>query len=463
MQVSTRGPKGALFVVVLALAVSGSSLTSAGAGARARLLTRSDRTIAPGLTLTKINDPSGPYQIRILTVEPSFPITIDMAAAGPLPSLAPTSAMAQSDGAIAAINGDFGAFEGRPLHAFAVDGQLDQTGFQNGASFAISHDELHTYIQPSHVGVHGKNRTTGATFGVDLWNQGPPGPDQIAGFTKYGGKQQRPPSSGCLASLKRGSAIHWYPGQQGVFRNYTVVAESCSAPVTFGKRGVAILASKPWGTGAATLQALVPGASVRIGWRVVGTSTWTGAMEMMGGMPLLVDNGAVVARNNCGTYFCDLNPRTGIGVTADGKVLLVTVDGRAPGISIGMTLSGFAKYMLSLGAVYAVNMDGGGSTAMWVSGTGLVNRPSDSTGERSVPNAILVLPGADPNEPTPLHRLVAVRSASATRSAELEATDPGSTGGLLNALASGAFGYHQSLPHELQGIANEFARANTTS
>jgi hypothetical protein len=75
------------------------------------------------------------------------------------------------------------------------------------------------------------------------------------------------------------------------------------------------------------------------------------------------------------------HPRTGLGVTADGRVLMVTVDGRRSG-SAGVTLAEMGQLMKSLGAMHAFNMDGGGSTAMarYKPATGMfgvANRPSD--------------------------------------------------------------------------------------
>ncbi|MGW3957538.1 phosphodiester glycosidase family protein [Streptomyces sp. NPDC004752] len=84
-------------------------------------------------------------------------------------------------------------------------------------------------------------------------------------------------------------------------------------------------------------------------------------------------------------------PRTLAGVDRDGRLLLVTVDGRRPGVSEGFTLAEAADFMRSLGAVQALNLDGGGSTAMAVDGA-LVNTTSDATGERAVGDTIQVLP-----------------------------------------------------------------------
>ncbi|GII34204.1 phosphodiester glycosidase family protein [Planotetraspora mira] len=84
-------------------------------------------------------------------------------------------------------------------------------------------------------------------------------------------------------------------------------------------------------------------------------------------------------------------PRTMAGIDRQGRLLLVTVDGRLSGGSEGFTLAEGAAFMRSLGAVDALNLDGGGSSTTVVNGT-LVNRPSDATGERPVGDTIQVLP-----------------------------------------------------------------------
>ena len=79
-------------------------------------------------------------------------------------------------------------------------------------------------------------------------------------------------------------------------------------------------------------------------------------------------------------------------MTADGRLLLVTVDGRAPGHSVGASFEESAGIMRALGAADAVNLDGGGSTAMTV-GRALVTRPSDPTGERPIADALVLTGG----------------------------------------------------------------------
>ena len=78
-------------------------------------------------------------------------------------------------------------------------------------------------------------------------------------------------------------------------------------------------------------------------------------------------------------------------MTGDGKLLLVAVDGRQPGHSVGASFEESAAIMKALGAVEAVNLDGGGSTGVTL-GEELLTRPSDATGERPIGDAIVLLP-----------------------------------------------------------------------
>jgi hypothetical protein len=85
------------------------------------------------------------------------------------------------------------------------------------------------------------------------------------------------------------------------------------------------------------------------------------------------------------------HPRTLIGAGDDGAIWLVTVDGRNPSLSLGMSFAELQRLSTRLGLRSALNLDGGGSTTMWVAGK-TVNHPSDPGGPRKVSDAILVLP-----------------------------------------------------------------------
>lgn len=83
------------------------------------------------------------------------------------------------------------------------------------------------------------------------------------------------------------------------------------------------------------------------------------------------------------------SPRTAVGICRDGSLILLVVDGRNESLSQGATLEELADLMIGLGAVDAVNFDGGGSSTMVVEG-GVVNAPSEKGGERPIADALLV-------------------------------------------------------------------------
>jgi len=116
---------------------------------------------------------------------------------------------------------------------------------------------------------------------------------------------------------------------------------------------------------------------------------------IIGGGPVLVKEGKVIApaaaeAEQFGEEISRTrHPRTAIGVRADGFLVLVTVDGRQPKKSVGMTLEELAVLMRNFGCAEAMNLDGGGSTTMVINGR-VVSNPSDAAGERPVSDALLV-------------------------------------------------------------------------
>jgi hypothetical protein len=120
------------------------------------------------------------------------------------------------------------------------------------------------------------------------------------------------------------------------------------------------------------------------------TPPWANVPDALGGGPVIVREGKPVFRSLEGFTTDQLayrHPRTGVGQTADGRIMLVAVDGRQPGYSTGLTNFELALTMMRLGCVTASALDAGGSTTMAFDGK-LLNRPSDSGGERSVAEAL---------------------------------------------------------------------------
>ena len=89
------------------------------------------------------------------------------------------------------------------------------------------------------------------------------------------------------------------------------------------------------------------------------------------------------------------HPRSLIGRDERGAIWLITVDGRAQGKGEGMSISEVKAMASNIGLVDALNLDGGGSTTLWVRSAGVINHPCgnnrfDPYGQRVVPSAILV-------------------------------------------------------------------------
>jgi hypothetical protein len=145
------------------------------------------------------------------------------------------------------------------------------------------------------------------------------------------------------------------------------------------------------GTTAPKLQAEAP-VGTTIASRMILQPTWTGVTDALGGGPVLVRDGKAVFRSLedfTSDQISPRNPRAGVGQTADGRILLVAVDGRQPGYSVGMSTFELAQTLVRLGAVTGSAVDSGGSVTVAFDGQ-LLNRPSDPGGERPVKEALLV-------------------------------------------------------------------------
>ena len=114
----------------------------------------------------------------------------------------------------------------------------------------------------------------------------------------------------------------------------------------------------------------------------------------IGGGPVLVQNGKLRITNNEERMFAgkagnDLHPRTAMGYTATGKLIILVVEGRNPGKAEGASLPDLANIFINLGAVEALNLDGGGSSCMLVQGKETI-RPSDKEGQRAIPAVFMI-------------------------------------------------------------------------
>lgn len=115
-------------------------------------------------------------------------------------------------------------------------------------------------------------------------------------------------------------------------------------------------------------------------------------VDITNGVPQLIKDGKLditwQQEKTTKSFVETRHPRTAVAKLKDGKFLMITVDGRSES-SGGIGLYDLANYLLQLGAADAMNLDGGGSTTMFLDGK-VVNHPSDKEGERKISDAILV-------------------------------------------------------------------------
>jgi flagellar hook assembly protein FlgD len=143
-------------------------------------------------------------------------------------------------------------------------------------------------------------------------------------------------------------------------------------------------------------QAPIVGAEALVGAPVLVhltlTPSWAGVTDALGGGPVIVRNGRPVFRASelfSTEQLLPRDPRAAIGQLPDGRIVLVAVDGRQPGYSVGVTNFELAQAMQQLGCLTASALDAGGSTTMAFEGQ-LLNKPSDPGGELQVAEALLV-------------------------------------------------------------------------
>jgi hypothetical protein len=336
---------------------------------------------------------------RIVTIDRSVGYDVrSTLASGGLVGRLPTTEIARRWNAIVAVNGDFFQPDGQPAHEFATGGRLLRAPGLIEDQVGLDMRKPKTYVGTPQIITIAKVEETGAQTSIDHFNDvGDPGPDQTAMYTPEGARAFTPPAGACYARLKP-TAAPFLETNGDASQMHLVASTSCDpAPATIGSDDIFV--AKSDGSRAAYLKAIKPGQHVKIEWTL--NPQWPNVLDSTGSNTTLVHAGApsddVVIAD--GPFYATVGPRTAVGQLADGRIVLVTLDGRKRGYSVGMTPFDFASFLTSIGVVEATNLDGGGSTTLTVNGL-LVNRPSDPGGERAVGTALVVVPAGTP-DPVP--------------------------------------------------------------
>jgi len=276
-------------------------------------------------------------------------------------------------------------------------------------------------------------------------------------FTSDGALLEVPPHGACYAGLAP-FGPRSMTAEGSVLTPLQATGNRCGGDRPVVPETGGVLTANQYFANEPFLRSLTAGTSVQLATQL----GFPGTVDAIGGNPLLVVGGRVQTDLAGPGSFYARNPRTAVGVTDTGTLLLVVVDGRQGAYSAGMTMVELADLMQALGARDAINLDGGGSSTMVLNGL-VVNRPSDG-GERRVSSALVVLPGADAGQADLEARGVVTTGSARTvpdsgagvsdRMVGPAVTDPASTGGLADALRRSGV----RLPPELSRTADAFAR-----
>lgn len=369
---------------------------------------RVERPIGPGVRLFQWTQPAGPnalYAVEVDTSDPFIGVGVSLGQGETL-GLEPLSHQADrltrpDRYPIAGVNGDYFYYPakrqpGIPTSAAVLDGELIRTPFPRSA-LVISPD-----APPSIRILKARSRVTlpdGSERALDTVNQAR-GADQLVLFTPRYGATTRTDATGTEVYLRP----EVFPLQHGVTHLTRVLAVQQSAGDGAIQPGCWVLSGS--GSAGMLLKSLKPDDTVSI--RVDFDPALGPKDQVLGGGPRIVRDGKVSIEAEGGSqgdaFARTRYPRTAVGFNGR-KLYLLAVDGRQNGYSVGMSLFELAKVMVDLGCTDAMNLDGGGSTTLWVRGS-VQNRPSDGR-ERAISNGLLVFstaPKGDPARlaPTPL-------------------------------------------------------------
>jgi exopolysaccharide biosynthesis protein len=308
---------------------------------------------------------TGRARVHVVTIDPQGQaLTVRPALGGAaVAATEPTSAAATRLEAVAAINGNFYTVGGLPIGLIVIDGQVLSTPFPRRAVFSV--DPLG---RPRIGQVEFAGRVvsdTGTVIPISAVNR-PPRAGGVAVYTPEFGPLTRPQA--LVATVRDDRVEGFSTGRPVIPQNGYVLAA------------------------AAAEQHLLSGLVRGQGLRVQATLSPGQVHHAIQGGPQLVRDGRVFvpyAWEGFSAAFARLRTaRSAIGITGTGKVLFVTVDGHSRQNS-GMTLDELAALMGDLGAVDAMNLDGGGSSTLVVGGRVVSALPRG--GERMVSSMLVAL------------------------------------------------------------------------
>lgn len=361
--------------------------------------TQTTKQLATGVTLyQEINTTAGAeLVVNSVTVDPKAEGVSIKAAVGKdiiltedaLKGAETIAAMTGRRNAIIGINADFFPLgtdrQGDPLGVCVIDGELVSEPSPRAAVVAVLKDGTFAFDNPTwEASLTLANGVSRQIDGIDR----PRETNQVIAFTSMFGSSTRGKDKGTEVVCKSDDLRV----QSGKTINLTVVevrADCVNTPIPKG--GMVLSAGGP--AALFLKENLKPDdkLTVKFDIKSANGTDWSQVQQAVGGKPFILKDGKefinLEAEGVGKTFSTYRHPRTALGITADGKLMLVTVDGRQS-ISRGINLPDLSALMKRLGAVHAINLDGGGSTTMSYRG-GVINSPSGGV-QRAVADGLLV-------------------------------------------------------------------------
>ncbi len=355
-----------------------------------------------------VSNPGGPWAAHLLEIDPrAFRIEVEHAADAAI-GVETTRSLAARRGALAAVNGGYyvtrGLLKGDSAGLLKVDGRLLSEPDRGRAAVGLV--ERDGAVRPlfGRLALEAAVRLgNGGTLAVDGINRARGAAEAVV-YTPELHRTTLTDAAGVEAVVADGRIVEVRTARGGAAIPaggwvLSLGAERALADAGRLRAGDAVaLETRLCPAGSAPTGKTPPG-SVAPGSApadcAASDAAWAEAADAIAGGPLLLAGGvplADAAAESFSRVFClARHPRTALGVRADGTLLLLVVDGRDGAHSVGMSLPELTALLVELGAVDAINLDGGGSTTMVVGGE-VVNRPSDRLGERENADALLVFP-----------------------------------------------------------------------
>ena len=309
---------------------------------------------------------SRPVKINVVEVNRQLNSNIkmmpEMASSFSLSGRRTIRTIAQKNNSIAAVNCTyFKPQTGVPLGMLMKDGQILTGPIYNRVAMGISDNGF----KMARMDINGRVYSRHASVKVDNLNQPRMLATYVIAYTPQWGKMAPPaPKYGIQIAVQNGEVV-----------NYST--QSIEIP----KDGFVI--SGP----AKKIEEIINEKNIKLDIKTL--PEWDDVQQIVSGGPYLLKNGEtyIDVKEEKLNAITGKNPRTAIGYTKDGNLILVTIDGREQA-SVGMTLGELAWFMKSIGAYEAMNLDGGGSSVMYVKGN-IVNTPAQKGGI-AISNAFVI-------------------------------------------------------------------------